>query len=318
MPIISQSDYKAPWIFNNPHLNTMYPPLFRQIKDVQYCRERISTPDHDFMDLDFSKINSSKLVIAVHGLESSSHEKYVKGIITTFNEQGWDGVAINLRGCSGETNNLARSYHSGVSEDLETIIEYIIKHKNYRQIALIGFSLGGNLVLKYLGERKHNLPSELQSAAVLSVPCCLKSCSLRLAEQSNYVYMQVFLNKLKQKMKIKAQKFPEINCEKLKDLKNFYDFDNFYTAPFHGFKDAEDYWQKCSSKSFVSDIKLPTLLINALDDPFLDEECFPFVAAKQSKYLYLETPKQGGHLGFMSFNKNYWPENKIFNFIQGQ
>lgn len=315
MPIIPDSNYKPVFVFQNSHFNTIYSALFRQIPNIKYSRERINTPDHDFIDLDFFYQNSSKAILVLHGLESSSSEAYIKGTIKIFD--GWDGIAMNFRGCSGEDNYLLKSYHGGATEDLETILEYILKTKKYAQIGLIGFSLGGNLLLKYLGEKKHNFPSQIKWAAAVSVPCCLKSSSERLATKSNFIYMQTFLNKLKQKIKLKAQKFKgEINYKNFANLKNFYDFDNFYTAPFHDFKDAEDYWTKCSSKNFISDIKIPTLLINALDDPFLGLNCYPYAEAEKSSNLFFQTPQYGGHIGFANLSQRHWHEIAIKNFVE--
>ncbi len=332
MPILTQSTYKPNALFKYPHLNTIFPVIFRKVENIIYTRERILTLDNDFIDLDFSKVNSKKLVIVLHGLESNSHEYYVKGIIKAFNNIGWDGMAMNFRGCSGEMNRSISSYHSGISEDLAFVIDYIEQKKIYSEIVLVGFSLGGNVILKYLGERGGegggersreragggNIPSTITSAAVVSVPCCLKGSSQQLAKRNNQIYMKRFIHSLKKKMKIKSEIFPsELNYNIFQKVQTFQDFDDAYTAPYHGFIDAEDYWAQCSSKKYVADIKVPTLLINALDDPFLDEECFPFQAATHNPNLFLETPKYGGHVGFttLGLKNEYWHETRIIQFV---
>jgi uncharacterized protein len=303
MVILGYSNYQASFVFRNPHLNTIYPALFRNINNLNYKRERLYTSDGDFIDLDFSKVNSSKIAIISHGLESNSYESYMKGTIKALNQKGWDAVAFNFRGCSGEANNLLKSYHSGATEDLREVIQYICSKK------------GGNLVLKYLGEGGNSI----SSAVTISVPCCLKEVSIKLAKSSNSIYMKCFLYSLKKKIKAKAQSFPDqINYKSFANIKTFYEFDNLYTAPFHGFKDAEDYWAQCSSLNFIPQIKIPTLLINALDDPFLGPNCYPFSYAEKSDCLFLETPKYGGHVGFASLNEQYWHEKRIIDFIEFQ
>jgi predicted alpha/beta-fold hydrolase len=318
MPLICTSTYKPNLLFKNSHLNTIYPTLIRKVNNVKYQRQRIQTSDGDFLDLDFSKVNSNKLIVVLHGLESSSEHSYIKGIVKIFNQQNYDALAVNFRGCSGEDNNLVRSYHSGDTNDLKQVINYIQNTKKYSEIALIGFSLGGNLVLKYLGEESSAIDSVIKCAAVVSVPCCLKSSSDKLAENNNHIYMQRFIRSLKKKIKNKYSKFPQlIDIKKFENIKTFHEFDNLYTAPYHGFTDAEDYWQQCSSKSFIAAINIPTLIINALDDPFFGEECYPIQQADSSKFVFLETPKYGGHVGFTSFNKEneYWHETRIRQFV---
>lgn len=310
--------YEPAFIFRNPHLNTIYPHLFRKVTGIKYTRERLSTPDGDFIDLDFSSVASSKLVIIAHGLESNSNETYVKGMVKSFNKRKWDSVVMNFRGCSGEANLLPRSYHSGATEDLTCVIDYLKAHKNYAEIVLVGFSLGANLILKYLGESGHSIASSIQAAVAVSAPCCLKGSSTKLSKRSNQIYMQRFVTLLKEKMKQKAKTFPGlVNYRDFRSVRSFQEFDDLYTAPFHGFRNAEDYWEQCSSKKYVESIKIPTLLINSLDDPFLNEECFPFKAAALNKNFQLETPAYGGHVGFVSLkNKGeYWHETRAANFI---
>ena len=153
MPLISKSDYNPMFLFSNAHFQTIYPPLFRKVKGVNYVRERILTPDRDFIDLDWSKVGADRAVIVSHGLEGHSRRSYVLGMIKAFNTRGWDGIAFNFRGCSGEPNRLIRSYHCGATEDLHTVVSHVIEKKSYSSISLVGFSVGGNLTLMYLGEK---------------------------------------------------------------------------------------------------------------------------------------------------------------------
>jgi len=237
------------------------------------------TPDEDFIDLDWSNIGSEQLAIVLHGFEGSSTQAYVQGMVRALNKRRIDALAMNLRGCSGEPNNLKRSYHSGSTEDLETVISHILKSSRYNDIFLVGFSLGGNLILKYLGEKQSPLLDSVKKAAVISVPCDLTSTSFKLMRLSNRLYLIRFMRMLKNKLRLKSQIrgfdfISELN--QLRLLSTFKDFDNLYTAPHHGFKNAEDYWQQSSSLSYLDKIKIPTYFINAKNDPFLTPHCFPY------------------------------------------
>lgn len=318
MPVIDSSSYTSPWIFRNQHVHTIYPALFRQVNGVKFTRERIDTPDGDFIDLDWSQIDSEKLVIAIHGLEGSSQSRYIPGIIKAVQRRGWDGVAYNLRGCSGVPNRTLRFYHSGDTVDLDFVVRHILNLRHYRQLAIVGFSLGGNITLKYVGERGDSVPRELTHAAAVSAPCDLQSSSRKLAEPSNFVYMKNFLRHFRRKIRLKMQQFPnQISDKGFHEIKNFKDYDDRYTAPLHGFANAEDYWAKCSAKPLLLDIRIPTLLLSALDDPFLAEACYPVAEARRNPYFFLESPSLGGHVGFITRNsrQEYWHESRITAFI---
>lgn len=318
MPII-KSTYQPPFLFKNNHLNTVYKTLFYK-NNISYNRQRIFTPDNDFLDLDFSIVGSNTLVIAMHGLEGSSKSHYLVSAINYLNSQNIDCVALNFRGCSGEDNNQLYSYNSGKTDDLSVVLNYILEHYSYKNIILLGYSMGGNITLKYMGET-NNIPSEVKGAVAISVPCDLEGSSNVLAKWYNTVYIQKFLKSLKKKTFIKLEKFPDNTIDKVAVLnaKTFEDFDNAVTAPLFQFKSAKDYWNKCSSKPFIHTITKPTLLINALDDSFLSESCYPIKEAKNHKYLTFEIPKYGGHVGF---NTSYvkkdllWCEKRISNYIE--
>ncbi|MGC8659247.1 MAG: YheT family hydrolase [Desulfomonilaceae bacterium] len=321
MPVIVQSSYKAPFLCSNLHIQTVVPTLFRKVKGVDYWRERIITPDGDFLDLDWSSVDSDRLAIVLHGLEGNSTRSYVTGMVKTLNQGAWDGLALNFRGCSGEPNRKLRMYHSGETGDLETVIEHVmLKNTKYSQIALVGFSLGGNLILKYLGERGRNLPSFIKAAVTFSVPCDLKSSSDRISEWSNRLYLKRFLKMLHEKIKIKASMAPEkIDLKGYDKIRTLKEFDDRYTAPLHGFRDAYDYYEKASCRQFLPNISVPTLLINAADDPFLSADCYPYEEAEANPNLILEVPEHGGHVGFMAFNpkREYWSETRAVAFMNG-
>jgi hypothetical protein len=318
MPHI-HSTYKPSFLFKSAHINTVYKTLFFD-NTIQYSRKRISTPDNDFLDIDFSSVNSETIVIIAHGLEGSSKSKYVVSLAKHLNSQFIDVAALNFRGCSGEDNTYAYSYNSGKTDDLHTVINYILNNYNYKNICLVGYSMGGNITLKYLGE-SNEIPTQIKCAVTISVPTDLEGSSIALSHWQNKIYMLRFLRSLIKKSLQKQQKHPEAMLEAaaIKNAKNFTDFDNAVTAPLFGFKNAQDYWTKCSSKPFLPAIKTPTLLINALDDTFLSKSCFPFEAAHQNKNLHLETPKYGGHVGFNTNIAKYdtlWSEHRVSNFIQ--
>ncbi len=320
MPILPNSTYRPPALFRNPHLNTVYPALFRRVEGVDFHRQRLPTPDGDFIDLDWSRTGSKRLLLALHGLEGDSRRPYIRGIIRRFNRAGWDGAGMNFRGCSGEPNLKPWSYHMGVSADLEWVIRQILNTGHYEQIALTGFSLGGNVVLRYLGERPDTTPGQIVAAVTFSVPCHIRSANLKIGKWYNYGYLNRFMTSLNKKMDLKAKQFPGLLQAGGKMPADFKSFDDRFTAPLHGFKNAEDYWEKCSSLPILESIRVPTLLVNALDDTFLSKECYPYTQATKNPCLYLETPRWGGHTGFVSRHPEgvYWSEERALEFVESR
>jgi hypothetical protein len=313
------STYSPPLLFKSAHFNTIYKTLFFN-NEIHYQRKRIETPDADFIDLDFLTTSSDTLVIAMHGLEGSSKSKYIVSICNFLNSQKIDCVAVNFRGCSGEDNRFLQSYHSGKTDDLDFIISYILNSYNYQKIILLGYSMGGNITLKYLGETE-NIPSEIKGVIAISVPCDLEGSSNALSQWKNKIYMNRFLKTLKEKSLTKLEKFPESNLNRnaILNATNFQEFDDVVTAPLFGFKNAKDYWTQNSAKPFLTSIKKPTLIISALDDTFLSKSCYPFDEAEKNVKLYLETPSYGGHVGFNTvvYGKDkLWSEKRVFDFIQ--
>ncbi|MFP2995466.1 alpha/beta fold hydrolase [Spongiivirga sp. MCCC 1A20706] len=316
MPLIP-SNYNPPHLFKNGHFSTIYAGLVRKVNGVHYERERIETPDHDFIDLDwsFSKSESTKLVIILHGLEGSSQRPYIIGSAKIFNHNGFDTVSMNMRSCSGEPNKQFRTYHSGATEDLEVVINHIVKQDKYDQIIIKGFSLGGNLTLKYLGEDRE-IPKHIKGAIAVSAPCNLYGSMLEIHKLKNKVYANRFKRNLLEKLRQKQQQFPDwFEGKNIKDIITLKDFDDFYTSKAHGYIDALDYYEKASSLPYLQNIKTPTLLINALNDSFLSEKCFPKDEAIKNDTLYLEIPKYGGHVGFYDKNNQYYNEKRSLNFV---
>lgn len=321
MPVLETKQYKPPFIYRNTHSNTIYTALFRPLFQLPYIRERIYTPDNDFLDLDWSRVGSDKLLICVHGLEGHARKPYMRGMMHYFNNQiedTWDTVGMNLRSCSGEDNWLLNGYHSGKSDDLDCVVEYIRHKYSYKQIAIIGFSIGGNIVLKYAGEKGHGIPSEISHVIGYSVPCDLVACGWGFEKPKNWLYLNQFLMTLKPKARQKARRFPkQFDLKRTLNARNFREFDSAYTAPINGFKDCFDYWHQVSSLRVLQNIRVPSLLLNAQDDTFLTPECFPFKEARLNPYFHLEVSEKGGHLGFMSPDTEgyLWTEHRAWNFI---
>ncbi len=320
MPYKINNTFKPNILLKNKHVNTIYRYLFSKVK-VNFIRTRIETNDNDFIDLDISSVKSDKVVILIHGLEGSSDSNYIKSATALLNKDNYDVVAFNMRGCSGEPNKLLSAYHSGKTDDLLWVIQYLEKELKYKRLHIVGYSLGGNVAFKFMGEYAEVMPSIVKSTIGVSVPCDLKGSSISISAMENRIYMEGFLKTLRVKALEKMARFPEANLDKEKILKskNFMEFDDVFTAPIHGFKDADDYWKQCSCKQFIPLITQPTLLISSKDDPFLNDACFPIKEAHENKHFTFMQTNYGGHIGFVAgFNmkKQRFIENEILEFIQ--
>lgn len=299
------------------HLETIYPALLRRVEDVAFERERIVTDDQDFLDLDWLKKGNDQLVIISHGLEGNSRRAYITGMARAMSSNNFDVLAWNFRGCSDDMNHQLRFYHSGATDDLQFVIRHAVA-AGYRDISLIGFSLGGNLTLKYLGEAA---PDEtVKRAVAFSVPLDLYNSCLKISQPTNVVYSRRFLKNLKLKVKRKATQMSGLDVEGIDNIRTLVDFDNRYTAPLHGFRDALDYYHRCSAIYYLKGISIPTLIVNAQNDPFLSDTCYPVGITKENPMVHFEAPSHGGHVGFAQFNKNglYWSEERALAFLKSQ
>ncbi len=318
MPLVESSNYQAPWWLPGGHLQTIAPALLRQPRLVTTERERLELADGDFLDLDWRREERSKLAILSHGLEGSSRAKYIQSMADTLWQAGWDVLAWNCRSCSGEVNRLPRFYHSGASDDLKLVVDHALAVHPAREVDLVGFSLGGNITLKLLGELGAGPPTRLHRAVTFSVPCDLTSSSRRLESWLNRkLYMKRFINPLLKKVESKRSRHPEMpEIDPRMKLETFKQFDDHYTAPLHGFRDAEDYWERSSSRPLLPAIKIPTLLVQADNDPFLAEDCYPYAEARESDAFYLEVTDGGGHVGFGSpWQQRNWAESRVIEFV---
>ena len=315
MPLV-ESTYAPPVIFRNYHISTVYSALIRKAP-LEQDRERIDLEDGDFLDLDwsFSEERSDKVLVVIHGLEGSAKRPYVTGLAKYFNSNGWDVAAVNLRGCSGELNRHFRSYHAGATNDLQEVVEHILNKDKYQTMAFNGFSLGGNLMLKYLGE-KREIPEQIKAAVMVSVPCDLHGSLKQLQKKENFLYAKRFLYKLRDHLMMRAENFPDrLTRKEIEACDSLLDIDNLYTSRAHDFEDALDYYNRNSSRQFLENIKIPTLLINAQNDGFLSPDCYPVEIAKKSDHLFLETPAYGGHVGFIQNKPVTYSEQRALEFL---
>jgi len=322
MPVLPKPTYLPPLPFRSGNLATLSPPLFRATPQLPIPgRERIETPDNDFLLVDRhqSRMGATrKLAVISHGLEGHSRKKYVLGMARTVTDLGYDAACWCQRGCGGEPNRLPRSYHSGETNDLHSVVTHCLNGGHYDEVVLIGFSMGGNQILKYLGENPERIPEQVSAAATFSVPCDLAATERVIAQPSRRIYFEYFMRGLREKVRTKAEIFPnEVDPKLLHGIQTLLQFDDRFTAPANNFKDGMDYYAKSSSKQFLPAICIPTLLVNALDDPFLAPECFPLKEARKNDHLYLEMPDYGGHVGFVLGGEEniYWSENRVKEFL---
>ncbi|MFO1471299.1 MAG: alpha/beta fold hydrolase [Turneriella sp.] len=288
---------------------------------VPYIRERLELPDGDFVDLDWSRIHSKKLVIITHGMEGSSRSKYVLHTVMRANKLGYSAVAWNMRGCSGQSNRKIHFYHSGKTEDLDLVIKHALR-SGYSGIYLVGFSLGGNLTLLYLAQQASAIHRSIKSAVAISAPVDLVSSQQQIELPENRIYLARFLKDFRKKFRKKRKdRKIYIDVRKFRDeVKTLAHLDARYTAPWNGFASELQYYQQCSSKPLLHKIAIPALLINPKDDTFLSPDCYPYTEAKNSRHFYLETPEKGGHCAMLlnhAFNESYM-ENRIFEFLESQ
>ena len=309
--------YSPPWWLRNGHIQSIYPSLFRKLPERGIRKERIATEDDDFLDLDWHQQGAQRLLVISHGLEGHSRRPYVLGMAQAAKAQAWDVLAWNFRSCSGEPNRNLSSYHSGQTNDLARVVEHALATGEYQEIALVGFSIGGNKTLRFLARHAHKY-SQVSAGVAFSVPVDLESSAKHLAGWGKQLYMQNFLRSFKEKLESKQRMFPgEISLENFEKIKTFAEFDERYTAPMNGFESAQHYWRESSSLPLLSEIKHPTLMISAKDDPFLPKACYPIEAVQANASLTLELPAYGGHVGFMPEKRGetYWSEQRAMRFL---
>ncbi len=315
-------NYHAPHWLPGGHLQSIYPALFAPRPHVALRRERWDTPDGDFIDLDWATQDTAAnapLLVLFHGLEGSARSHYAQSFLAACNARGWRGVVPHFRGCSGELNRLPRAYHSGDSAEIGWVLQRLHALHPGTPLFVVGISLGGNALAKWLGEQQHQADF-VQAAACISAPLDLTASAQALARGINRLYTRNFLDTLKPKSLEKARRHPGIfDVQKMLQSRSFHEFDDVVTAPLHGFRNAHHYWQSCSGKQFLASITVPTLVLNALNDPFLPAHTLPR-AHDVSKAVTLEQPRHGGHVGFTQGrypgHLNWMPE-RVMRFFEG-
>lgn len=313
--------YSSPWWLTGGHAQTIYPATLMQKPEVALRRERWITPDQDFVDVDFLDGEAGKpFLVLFHGLEGSSNSHYARALMHKLKGLGWSGAVPHFRGCSGEPNQAPRFYHSGDAQEINWIIRRL--HTEFKaanpqaKFFASGVSLGGNALLRWLGESQSSA-SIVDAACAVSAPLDLTNSGATLSRGFNRIYTKNFLQTLKPKCLHKLTQFPKLfDRERMLNAKNLYEFDNVVTAPLHGYRDVDDYWHRASACLVLNDIQVPTLVLNAQNDPFMPAQFLPKVA---STYVTLDYPQHGGHVGFAqgSFpGKLDWLPEKILTHLQ--
>ncbi len=314
--------YRAPKWLPGGNAQTIYPYLLNRASSICYRRERWELKDGDFIDVDWLDGKSEKpLVVILHGLEGGSRSHYVLSIMRLLQILQWRGAIIHFRGCSGYPNRLPRAYHAGDSAEIDWMLRKIVVGKqsvHNPRCYVVGVSLGGNALLKWLGEQGDQAREFVAGVVAVSTPIDLSAAGKALDSGFNRVYARHFLTTLKCKAVDKSKRFSGLlNIKAVMACNSLYEFDNLVTAPLHGFRDTEDYWQQSSSKQWLGHIQVPTLLINARNDPFLPEHALP-TTAEISTFVSLDFPDQGGHVGFIHGvfpGKLEWLPTKIVHFF---
>lgn len=313
--------YLAPLWLPGGHLQTIYPATFIAKPPVLYRRERWDAPDGDFVDIDFvDGVPGKPFIVLFHGLEGSSNSHYARALMAHIAALGWSGAVPHFRGCSGELNRAPRFYHSGDAQEIDWILQRLSAVRKTRQASKFyagGVSLGGNALLRWLGESQHQAEI-VDAACAISAPLDLARGGAALSQGLNRIYTRMFLQTLKPKCLKKLTQFPGLfDRETMLRARNLYEFDNVITAPLHGYRDTDDYWHRASAKHVLTDISVPTLVLNAQNDPFLPSEHLPRMAAR---CVTLEYPRHGGHAGFavgaLPGRLNWLPQ-RMLHFLEG-
>jgi predicted alpha/beta-fold hydrolase len=305
----SHSAYTAPWWLPGGHAQTLYAALAAPRPRVAYRRERWDTPDGDFIDLDWldspsvlsrqSSLKEPPLVVLFHGLEGSSRSHYAVALMAAVRDAGWRGAVVHFRGCSGEPNRLSRAYHSGDAPEIDWIVRRLRAQNAAAPLFATGVSLGGNALLKWLGDCGESAAPLVDAAVGISVPLDLMITGNVLGQGFNRVYTRNFLATLRTMSLVKLERFPGLfDAGAVRAARTLREFDDVVTAPLHGFKDVDDYWTRASSKPGLTHIRVPTLLLNARDDPMVPASALPG-ADEVSAAVTLELPEHGGHAGFV-------------------
>jgi predicted alpha/beta-fold hydrolase len=319
--VAPSSGYVPPWWYRGRHLQTLWGPLLRPIGRPRFRRERVDTPDGDFLDLDWCEPEASgaPVVVVLHGLEGSSRSHYVSGLCREAAALGMRAVILNFRSCSGELNRAARLYHSGETSDLDAVLGQLIAREPAVRLGLVGISLGGNVLLKWLGERGVGAYAQVRAGAAISTPFDLAACARALdVGFCRALYTRNFLGSLKPKVRAKAPLHGDrIDLDAVRRARTFTEYDRAVTAPMFGFVDERDYWARSSSRPYLPDIRRPALLLNAVNDPFVPPAALPDAEIAGSSWLEAVFVPEGGHAGFLEgpWGRRSWAERLALAFL---
>lgn len=322
--IQDDSPFRSPFWMRGPHLQTIVPALFAPRARVTYRRERWDTPDGDFIDVArpvdaMAERGTRPLVVVFHGLEGDAEARYVRDVLGGALARGWRGIAPQFRGCGGTLNDLPRFYHSGDSAEIDWVLRRIAaEREDHGPLFVVGVSLGGNMLLKWLGEQGAAAPALVSAAAAISAPIDLAAGGHRLGVGFNRVYSWMFLRTLKAKSLAKLERHAGLyDPARVKAARSLHMFDDVVTAPLHGFRDAEDYWARSSSKPWLRHIAVPTLILNARNDPFLPSDALPR-RDEVSSVVTLDFPEGGGHVGFVHAGRggSGWMQRRVLGYLE--
>ena len=318
MPVI-QSTFKPAWWLRGPHAQTIWSSFVRRKPRMSIAWQRVELSDGDFIDLAWAGPEQGRTVLLLHGLEGSIHSSYASGIMHALSQRGYRTCLMHFRGCSGQPNRLPKWYHSGQSEDPQRILEYLRDKMGIEVYAALGFSLGGNVLLKWLGEQ--GAAMRLQRAAVMSVPFRLADAARRMGEGFSRLYQWYLVSSMQYKYKKKFANVTSPLDVAIDSLNTFWEFDDQVTAPLHGYKGVDDYYARASSHQFISRIRVPTLILHASDDPFMYADTAP-AADELPEHVWLELTRRGGHVGFISGAipglADYWGERRLVAWIDNK
>jgi len=316
--VIIQSSFKPAWWLRNRHAQTIWPSLVRIRPKITLRRERLELPDGDFLDLDWTEDHNGPIVILLHGLEGNNNSHYAKTLLKHLDQNNFQAVMMYFRGCNGEVNRLPRAYHSGETGDINFVASQLTQRFPDRPVYAIGISLGGNVLLKWLGETGMDNP--LDRAIAISVPFELAKAADQLNRPESKIYQRYLVNKLQNSLRQRLAKMRlPIDDVKALSCKTIREYDELVTSPLHGFCNADDYYQKSSSRQYLSDITVPTLIIHSRDDPFMTKDVIP-VEKELSPEITFELAGCGGHVGFITgaipFKAQYWLEKRICVYLK--
>jgi predicted alpha/beta-fold hydrolase len=320
------AEFAAPWWLRGAHAQTIGGRLLRRTGSVQFRRERLSTPDGDFLDLEYAHVpgmplpEDAPLVLKLHGLEGSAHSGYSVELARALAKRGVRSVGLNFRSCGGEMNRTARFYHSGETEDLALVLDHLLQSTPADRVGVLGFSLGGNVLLKYLGEENAGAGEKVRAAVAVSVPYDLAACADRMTHGAARVYSAFFLRSLRAKVRAKkAQLMGLCDVDRVLAARKVRDFDAALTAPLHGFAGTDEYYERSSAGQFLGAITVPTLLIHAMDDPIALPETIPHSAIAANPNLETAFTANGGHVGFVGgpgpWAPTFWAERRGAEFL---